>query len=230
MKYLTLLSGVLVLLLLLTGCAKPPDAEREAARVSMDAAVSAGADKYAPVDFDGAQKMWDSAESRMKEKKYKEAKQAYIDVKAAFEKSAAAAEAGKKAAADQANASLSTLEESWKNLQATARTVRKKLRDREEAWTADSGEISEGLSKAREMIPADPAGAKTKLDEVKGVIDRWEAAFKKMASTPKKPETTKKKTTKKKETKKKGGKKKEATKKAAKNKAVDKTKTQPRHP
>ena len=80
------------------------------------------------------------------------------------------------------------------------------------------------------MIPADPAGAKTKLDEVKGVIDRWEAAFKKMASTPKKPETTKKKTTKKKETKKKGGKKKEATKKAAKNKAVDKTKTQPRHP
>ena len=64
-----LLCIVLALTLAFTGCAKPPDAEKQAAKGAMDAAISAGADKYATDSLDAAKKIWDSAESQMKEKK-----------------------------------------------------------------------------------------------------------------------------------------------------------------
>ena len=221
MKHLRLSLGVVALMLILLGCAKPPDTEREAAKAAMDAAVSAGADKYASPDLNAATKVWDTAESQMKEKKYKEAKQSYIDAKAAFEKASAAVEAGKKAAADQANASLSALEESWKNLEVTARKMAKRMKEKKEEWTADAGAISEGLAKAKEMIATDPAGAKAKLDELKGIVDKWESTLKRMASAPTEPKAVKKKTV-----KKKVAKKKVAKKKAFKNKAVKKKNSQ----
>jgi ATP-dependent exoDNAse (exonuclease V) beta subunit len=110
---------VLVLVMVFVGCAKPPETEKQAAKSAMDAAISSGADKYATDSLDAAKKIWDTAESQMKEKKYEEAKKSYIDATTAFEK--AAMKAGKKAAADQANATLSALEESWKNVEATPR-------------------------------------------------------------------------------------------------------------
>jgi hypothetical protein len=220
MKHVRLLLWALALMLILLGCAKPPDTEREAAKAAMDAAVSAGADKYASADLDAATKVWDTAESQMKEKKYKEAKQSYIDAKAAFEKASAAVEAGKKAATDQANGSLSALEESWKNLEVTARKMAKRMKEKK-AWTADAGAISEGLAKAKEMIATDPAGAKAKLDELKGIVDKWESTFKKMASAPKESKAVKKKSVKKKVAKKRADKK-----KAVKDKTVKKNDSQ----
>ena len=65
----------LALLLVLAGCAQPPEAEKQAAKGAMDAAVSGGADKYAVADLDAAKKVWETAESQMNEKKYQEAKQ-----------------------------------------------------------------------------------------------------------------------------------------------------------
>jgi len=181
---------VLALTLAFMGCAKPPEAEKQAAKAAMDAAISAGADKYATDSLDAAKKIWDTAESQMKEKKYEEAKKSYIDATTAFKK--ASMEAGKKAAADQANAALSALEESWKNVEATAKKVGKKLKDKE-AWTADAKAIKEGLGKAKEMITANPFQAKTKLDELKTMVDKWENTFKEMvAAAPAKPEAAKK--------------------------------------
>jgi hypothetical protein len=187
---------VLVLAVLLVGmsfvgCSKPPGAEREAAKKAMDAALSAGADKYATADFDAAKKTWDTAESQMKEKKYKEAKQGYIDVKAAFEKAAAAVEAGKKAMADQAKAALQNLEGAWKKLEATAKKMEKKLKDKKTAWSADAKAIKEGLAKAKEMIIESPAEAKAKLDELKALVNKWGNTFKEMTVGTKKPKTTK---------------------------------------
>ena len=180
---------VLALVMLFVGCAKPPDAEKQAAKSAMDAAISAGAEKYATDSLDAAKKIWDTAESQMKDKKYKEAKQSYIDAKAAFEK--AAMEAGKKAAADQANAALATLEVSWKGVEATAKKMGKKLKDKE-AWTTDAKTISEGLGKAKEMIATNPAEAKAKLDELKGMVDKWQNSFREMPAAPAKPEAPKK--------------------------------------
>ena len=179
--------------MVLAGCSKPPEAEKEAAKKAMDAAISVGADQYASADLEAARKVWDTAESQMKEKKYKEAKQGYIDAKAAFDKAAAAVEAGKKAIAEQANAALGTLEGEWKKLSVTANKMEKKLKGKKQAWTADTKAISEGLAKSKEMIASAPAEAKAKLDELKTMIDRWETTFREMARSPSKPKATKKK-------------------------------------
>jgi hypothetical protein len=183
---------VLALLLVLAGCAKPPEAEKQAAKGAMDAAISGGADKYAAADLDAAQKVWDTAESQMNEKKYKEAKQSYIDAKAAFEKASDAVEAGKKAASDQASSVLASIEEAWKKLEATAQTMAKQMKDKKEAWVADSKAVTDGLAKAKEMIAADPAGARAQLDELKAMVDKWDNLFKEMAAAPTKPPAAKK--------------------------------------
>ena len=183
MKQVRWLAVVLSLVFLFVGCSKPPETEQKAAKAAMDAAMSAGADKYAAADFGAAKGKWDEAESQVKDKKYKEAKQTYIDAKAAFEKAAAGVEAGKKAVADQVNADLATLEGAWKNLRATAKKMERKMKDKD-AWTNDTKTISEGLAKAKEMAVSDPAGAKAKMDEVKGMMDKWDNSFKEMAAAP----------------------------------------------
>jgi len=196
-KLLVLVFVVLALGMSFVACSKPPEAEKEAAKKAMDAAISAGADQYAPTDLEPAKKLWDTAESQVKEKKYKEAKQSYVDAKAAFEKAAAAVENGKKAAADQANAALSALEDQWKKLSSLAKKMEKKLKEKKNAWMTDSKTINEGLAKAKEMIATAPAEAKTKLGELQALADKWDATFKETAATPTK-QTTKHKTAKKK--------------------------------
>ena len=195
MKKVKLSVFVLVVLawgMLFAACSKPPEAEKEAANKAMDAAISAGADKYATADLEAAKKVWESADSEMKEKKYKEAKEDYIAAKAAFEKAAAAVEAGKKAFSDQATAALKDLEEAWRKLSATGKKMEKKLKEKKTAWKADAKVIDEGLRKAKETMTATPDEAKAKLDELKAMIDRWENTFKKMPMAPKKHKPTKK--------------------------------------
>jgi hypothetical protein len=190
-KYSVSLIVILALALVFTGCAKPPEAEKSAANAAMTAAVTAGADKYAAANLAAAKKVWDSAEAQMKEKNYKEAKQAYVDAKAAFEKATAAVAAGKQAAAAQANAAVAALEEAWMKLDATAKTLEKKMKDKKEAWTADVTAFPERAKAVKDAIAADPAGAKAKIDELKAIVDKWDAAFKELAAAPE-PETPKK--------------------------------------
>jgi hypothetical protein len=173
----------------LWGCSKPPEAEKEAARKAMDAAISAGAEQYASADLEAARKIWDTAESQMKAKNYKEARQSYLDAKAAFEKAGAAVEAGKKVVADEASAALKTLEKEWETLRKTATRVEKKLKAQKQAWRGDAKAISEGLATSKEMIASAPFEAKAKLDELKTMIDKWKATFKEMAKSPSKPKT-----------------------------------------
>lgn len=185
---------VLVLGLLSAGCAKPPEGEKGAAAKAMDAAISAGADKYATADSEAAKKIWNTAESQMNKKKYKEAKQSYIDAKAAFEKAIAAVEAGKKAMADQTKAALQALEEKWKQLESRAKKMGKKVKEKKDAWTNDAKTITEGLGMVREMVATNPAEAKLKLDELKAMVDQWENTFKKMITPSVKPKAAKKRT------------------------------------
>lgn len=175
---------VLVVVLTFIGCAKPPEAEKEAAKAAMDAALSAGAEKYAASDLDSAKKIWEAAESQKKEKKYKEAKQSYMDAKVAFEKAVQAAETGKKVLMDQTNAALIGIEESWRNVEAMAKKMGEKLKDRG-AWATDVKAISEGMAEAKEMISADPSQARVKLDDLKVIVDKWENRFKEMGALPK---------------------------------------------
>jgi hypothetical protein len=187
-KYSVSLIFVLALALVVIGCAKPPEAEKLAAKTAMDAAVSADADKYAAADFEAAKKLWDTAETKMTGKEYKEAGQVYIDAKAAFEKAVSAAEAGKKALTDEANAAVASLEEGWTNLEGAAQKVAENMKDKKDMWDADVNAFAEGLKTTKDMIATDPSGAKTKAGELKAIIDKWDATFKEMAAAPAKPE------------------------------------------
>ena len=183
-KYSVSLMMVLALVLFFIGCSKPPEAEQKAAQAAMDAAVTAGADKYAAADLDAAKKVWEAAEAQVKDKKYKEAKQGYVDAKAAFEKAAGAVAAGKKAVTDEATAAVTAMEEAWKGVEAAAQKVEKKMKDQKDAWAADAKAFGDNLKAAKEMIAAEPAAAKAKAGELKAVIDKWEAAFKELAAAP----------------------------------------------
>lgn len=186
-KYSVSLLMVLALVMVFLGCAKPPEAEKAAAKAAMDAAVAAGADKYATADFSAGKTAWDSAEAQMKDKKYEEAKQGYLNAKPAFDKAAAAAVAGKKAATDEATAAAAALEESWKKLADAAAKLQKKMKDKQDAWTADAKAIEDGLKAAKDMIAADPLGAKKKAAELKALIDKWDATFQELAAIPDTP-------------------------------------------
>jgi hypothetical protein len=175
------------------GCTKPPDAERSAAKAAMDAAVAAGAEKYATADFDVAGKLWDTSEAKMSQKKYEEAKQGYVSAKAAFEKAASAAGAAKKAMTDEVNAAVVALEEGWKNLNASAKNVEKKMKDQKEAWAADVKAFEEGMKATKDMIAVNPAEAKVKVGELKSILDKWDATFKELAAAPAKPAKEEKK-------------------------------------
>ena len=183
---------VLALFAALSGCAQPPEAEKQAAKGAMDAAVSAGADKYAVAELEAAKKVWDTAESQMNEKKYKEAKQSYIEAKAAFEKAGGSVESGKKVAADQAGAVLVAIEADWKRLEGKAKKLPKQMRSKRGAWIADSKAFADGVAKAKDMIAADPAGVKPTLDELRAAVDKWDNILKEMAAAPPKSPAAKK--------------------------------------
>ena len=192
LKYSLSLIVFLALASVFIGCAKPPEAEKSAANTAMDAAVSAGADKYAAADFEAAKKLWDTAETKMTGKEYKEARQVYIDAKSALEKAAGAAKTGKKALTDEANAVVAGLEESWTNLEGAAQKVAKNMKDKKDMWDADVKAFAEGLKTTKDMIATDPSGAKTKGGELKAIIDKWDATFKELAAAPAKPVAVKK--------------------------------------
>src|SRR5450759_4476409 len=181
---------VFALAVVFSSCAKPPEADKSAAKAAMDSAVSAGADKYAATDFEAAKNLWDTSETQMTEKKYKEAKQGYVDAKVAFEKAAGAVEAGKKAMTDEANAAVASLEEGWKNLEATAKKIEKNMKDKKtkDAWAADTKAFAKGLKATKDMVAVDPVGAKTKASELKSILDKWDATLKELAAAPAKPE------------------------------------------
>lgn len=183
---------VLALVLFFIGCAKPPEAEKSAAKVAMDKAIAAGAEKYAAADFKAAKAIWDGAEAQMTAKKYDEAKKGYVEAKAAFEKAPAAIEAGKKAMTEEANALVASLEEGWKNLETAAKGAAKKMKDKKEAWEADTKTFTDGLKATKDAIAADPIVAKAKAADLKALIAKWDAAFKELTAAPAKPEKAKK--------------------------------------
>ena len=96
--------------------------------------------------------------------------------------------AGKQAAADEANAAVTALDEAWANLETTAKTVERKLKDQKDLWTADIATFTESLKTVKEGIATDPAGAKAKIAELQSIVDKWDAAFKELAAAaPLKP-------------------------------------------
>lgn len=176
-KHSVLLMIVLALVFVFAGCfKKPPEKEINAAKAAMDAALAAGADKYVPAEFEAAKDLWEKGELQKNGKKYKEAKQFYIEAKAAFEKSMGGIEAGKKALAEKLPAYIAGIDADWKKQQANVKENGKALS--KDDWNADVKAFAEGLKAAKELIATDPAAAKVKADELKAMIAKWDTAVK----------------------------------------------------
>ncbi len=186
-KYFFPLLLALLSALALVGCARPPEAERSAAKAAMEAAVAARAEKYVPADFAAARKLWDAAEAQVKEKKYEEAKEGYIKAKAAFEKAVGGIAAAKKAAAEEARAALPALEEDWQNLQNLSQRVGKRLTQGRELWETDAKTFAENLKSLKETIDTNPAGAKENMAIMKSFLDNYTKLFQQLAAAPAKP-------------------------------------------
>jgi len=166
--------------------------EQSTTKASMDTAVSSDAEKYAAADLNAAKKIWETAEARMKEEKYIEAKQSYVAARAAFDKATAAVEEGKKMSTAEANEAVANLEKAWENLNVIARNAKNKIKDKEmrNDWAAFTKTFTEDIKATRQKIVTDPAGAKANIDELMSIIERWDAAFKELL-TPPKPKPTK---------------------------------------
>lgn len=178
-----------------SGCSKPPEAEKSAAKTAMDAAESAEAPRYASADFAAAMKLWDTSEVQLKEKKYPEAKQGYLDAKAAFEKASGTVAAGKKAVVGEVNtdelkAAVARLEEDWENLQTLARKVEAKL-EKKKLWENDAKTFTERLKAVKDMIATDPISAKLKIDSLQPFITLYTKLFKQIEAAPEKRQRTK---------------------------------------
>lgn len=193
LKHAAMLTILLSLALVFAGCAKPPDEEKSATQAAYDAAVAAGAEHYAAAEFGEAKGIWDNTEALMSSKKYKEAKQGYFEAKTAFEKATAAVEAGKKVVAEEVNTALTGMEGEWTTLAAAVKKVEKSLEDKKDAWADDSKAFEEGFKAAKETAEADPAGAKSKIAELKEIMERWDTFIKELPPPPPaKPQAPKK--------------------------------------
>lgn len=169
------------------------ETEKSAAETSMDAALSCDAEKYAETDMNAAKKILETAETKMKDEKYAEAKQSYIAAKAAFDKAAVNAVEGRKTAAADADTAIVSLEKAWENLIAVSRNVKNKMKDREMRadWSAFNKSFVEDLKSTKEKIVTDPAGAKANIDELLAIIERWETAFREINAAPAKRKAAK---------------------------------------
>lgn len=156
------------------------EAEKSATKAAMDKAVSSDAEKYAAADMDTAKEIWKTAEAKMKEEKFVEAKQSYFAAKAAFDMATYAAEGGKKSAVAEASTAVANLEKVWENLKSTAKNVKNKIKDKEmkNDWAAFTKTFTEDIKATKEKIVTDPAGAKSNINELMSIIERWDAAFK----------------------------------------------------
>ena len=171
-----LLAGTLAVAL--SGCAKPPAEEKQAAESSMNSAITAQAEVYATAAMTEAKKLWDDAEAKMQHRAYKDAKIAYTAAKAGFDVAIGQVEAGKKAMAEENQTMGKSVEASWNELSKMAGSKVKKLEATvKPAWETDSKAIQDALAKAKDV--ANPAEAKKALADAKTLMDKWMQTFKK---------------------------------------------------
>ena len=192
-KYSASLMIVLALAFVFVGCAKTPDAEKSAAKAAMDAAVTAGADKYATADFEAATALWATAESQMTDNEDKEARQTYIAAKSGFEKAVVSAKTGKKTMTDAVTAALPSLENDWKILKAAAKKAGKNMKDKKADWTTDEKAFTEDLRAAKDMVVMNPLGAEAKIAGLTFIIDKWDALLNALTTASAKADVLKRK-------------------------------------
>lgn len=109
---------LMVVGLMVAGCAKPPTMEIADAENAVNAAAQEGAAEFAPNEFNMAQNALADARSKVASKDYKGALAGAIDAKEKAENAKAAIAAGKEAAKTAASEAIKAVEAKLKELKA----------------------------------------------------------------------------------------------------------------
>lgn len=130
-------------IILLSSCAKPPDQEMQAARDAVSAAMNAEANMYVPDLFTSAQDSLNQAETFVTEKKYGDAKRLALFAKSWADSAAAMAGTKKeemKASAENAVKAATDKLEAFKKMKLTA-----KIKTELKAWEGSLNEAKKDL-------------------------------------------------------------------------------------
>ncbi len=144
-KYKLFGIGLLLILgiILLSSCAKPPDKEMQAARDAVSAAMTAEANMYVPELFTPAQDSLNQAETFVTEKKYGDAKRLAVFAKSWADSAATMAGTKKeemKASAENAVKEATDKLEAFKKMKLTA-----KMRTEAKGWEGTCDQAKKAL-------------------------------------------------------------------------------------
>jgi hypothetical protein len=172
-------------IILLSSCAKPPDKEMQAARDAVSSAMNAEANMYVPDLFTPAQDSLNQAETFVTEKKYADAKRLALFAKSWADSSAAMAGTKKeemKAAAQSAVNDAAAKLEAFKKMKLTA-----KMKAEVKTWEGSLDQAKKALDAGSYKQASDMAA------QISMTVAKAEEGMKKPAPAAKKPAGTKKK-------------------------------------
>jgi len=138
--------SILVLVLLISGCAKPPTEEIEAAKAAIEGAKGAEADVYAPNDFRAAQSALADAEAKVTDKQYELAKTSALQAKEKADAAKAAAGPNKAKAKAEAERLLTEAKAAVAEVKGMIENAPKKADLG--TLTADLEQVEQGLAEA----------------------------------------------------------------------------------
>lgn len=194
MRKMMFLFGIALLLVSVNGCAKPPQADIDSAKASIDAARSAEAGTYAPNSLRSAEDAQAQLDAELKAQEdkfslfrsYKHAQELAANVKSAGDKAVADAKAGKEQKKNEAETAISEaktqLEEAKTDL-ASAPTGKGTQADIA-ALKADLDGVATAIADAEGSFngekyvdaKAKAEGAKQTIQNVKSAIEQAKAA------------------------------------------------------
>lgn len=191
-KYKLFGIGLLLILgiILLSSCAKPPDKEMQAARDAVSAAMNAEANTYVPELFTPAQDSLNQAETFLTAKKYADAKRLALFAKSWADSAAAMAGTRKdemKAAAQSAVNDATAKLDAFKKGKLTA-----KIKAEVKTWEGTLDQAKKALDSGNYKQASDLAA------QVSTTVAKAEEGMKKPAPAPKVEKGAKKASTKKK--------------------------------
>jgi len=181
-------------IILLSSCAKPPDKEMQAARDAVSAAMNAEANMYVPDLFTPAQDSLNQAETFVTTKKYGDAKRLALFAKSWADSAAAMAGTKKeemKAAAQSAVSDAAAKLEAFKKMKLTAK-MKKEMDKTVKTCEASLADAKKALEAGNYKQASDMAA------QVSTTVAKAEEGMKKPAPAPKVEKGTKKVSTKKK--------------------------------
>lgn len=174
------LSALVVILLFLTSCAKAPMKEKAAAEQARMAALAADAEHYARATMTSAQKLWDQAETFLKQKRYAAAKKAYRIARKAYEKAADLVSQNKDVMVSAVNEGVTEADQEWQSMSKKVDQMGKRMsKDMRKAWKQDTMMVLTSLQSARSFLKEQhPLDARQQLNNAKMLIEKWRKLLK----------------------------------------------------